>query len=125
MSKCECVNVNGKVTVDELMKVSLKSAFYFSNIPLLNFIYNHTLLYPFMCTLCFVHRNLVRVTKSSQLESVDPSHSSSTAFLGKLGKDFEFSQLGNKVEFAESSANTGDDDTPADIKPLQEFISRL
>ena len=70
-------------------------------------------------------RNLVRVTKSSQLESVDPSQGNNATYLGKVGKDFEFSHLSNRVDIAESSANTGDDDTPADIKTLQDWISKL
>ncbi|KAH9628824.1 hypothetical protein HF086_004984 [Spodoptera exigua] len=72
-----------------------------------------------------VAENLVRVTKSSQLQSVDPSQGNNSTYLGKIGKDFEFSHLSNRVEIAESSANTGDDDTPADIKSLQDWISKL
>lgn len=69
--------------------------------------------------------NLVRVTKSSQLQSVDPSQSNNSTYLGKLGKDFEFSHIGSKVEFIECSANTGEDDNPTDIKDLQDWISRI
>ncbi|XP_026734263.1 signal recognition particle receptor subunit beta [Trichoplusia ni] len=69
--------------------------------------------------------NLVRVTKSSQLQSVDPSQRNNTTYIGKVGKDFEFSHLNSRVDIAESSANTGDDDTPADIKTLQDWISKF
>lgn len=69
--------------------------------------------------------NLVRVTKSSQLQSVDPSQSNNSTYIGKMGKDFEFSHLSCRVDIAESSANTGDDDTPADIKTVQDWISKL
>ncbi|KAL4707819.1 hypothetical protein ACJJTC_001765 [Scirpophaga incertulas] len=69
--------------------------------------------------------NLVRVTKSSQLQSVDSSQSKNSTYLGKPGKDFEFSHLGCKVDFVECSANTGDDDNPVDVKELQDWISRL
>ncbi|KAL0838961.1 hypothetical protein ABMA28_016967 [Loxostege sticticalis] len=69
--------------------------------------------------------NLVRVTKSSQLQSVDPSQATNSTFLGKQGKDFEFSHLSCKVDVAECSANTGDDDNPTDIKTLQDWISKL
>lgn len=69
--------------------------------------------------------NLVRVTKSNQLQSVDPSEGNTGSFLGKEGKDFEFSHIRNKVEFAECSANTNDDENPTDIKPLQDWISKL
>ncbi|XP_050666204.1 signal recognition particle receptor subunit beta [Leptidea sinapis] len=68
--------------------------------------------------------NLVRITKSSQLESVD-STQTSNASIGKIGKDFEFSHLNCKVEFIECSANTGDDDNPTDLKSLQQWISKV
>ncbi|CAB3261318.1 unnamed protein product [Arctia plantaginis] len=69
--------------------------------------------------------NLVRITKSSQLQSVDPSHNNTSTYIGKMGKDFEFSHLSFRVDIAESSANTGDDDNPADIKTLQDWISKF
>ncbi|XP_053609935.1 signal recognition particle receptor subunit beta [Plodia interpunctella] len=69
--------------------------------------------------------NLVRVTKSSQLQSVDPGQSNNSTYLGKLGKDFEFSHLSCRVDVAESSASTGDDDDPSNIKVVQDWISRL
>ncbi|CAH2048526.1 unnamed protein product, partial [Iphiclides podalirius] len=69
--------------------------------------------------------NLVRVTKSSQLQSVDPNQSNSSTYLGKLGKDFEFSHLSCRVDVAECSANAGDDDNPTDMKSLQDWISKL
>lgn len=78
---------------------------------------------PHLTFYCF--RNLVRVTKSSQLQSVDPSQSNKVAYLGKLGKDFEFSHLGCKVDVLESSINTGDDDDPTEMKGLQDWISKL
>lgn len=56
---------------------------------------------------------------------MDPSQSNNTTYIGKMGKDFEFSHLSLRVDIAESSANTGDDDTPADIKTLQDWISKL
>lgn len=82
--------------------------------------------YKYKCNkTTFVHRNLVRVTKSSQLQSVDSSQSNNATFLGKVGKDFEFLHLNCRVDIAECSANTGDDDNPADIKTLQEWILKL
>ncbi|XP_063536069.1 signal recognition particle receptor subunit beta [Cydia strobilella] len=68
--------------------------------------------------------NLVRVTKSNQLQSVDPSVSNS-AYLGKPGKPFEFSQLSSKIEVVEGSANADDDDAPTQMSALQEWISKL
>ncbi|XP_045498459.1 signal recognition particle receptor subunit beta [Colias croceus] len=68
--------------------------------------------------------NLVRVTKSSQLQAVDSSQTNNT-YIGKLGKDFEFSHLNCKVDFLECSASTGEDDSPTDYKGLQDWISSL
>lgn len=46
---------------------------------------------------------LVRQTRTSQLQSVDNS-TSNNVFLGKSGRDFEFIQLSQPVEFVECSA---------------------
>lgn len=51
---------------------------------------------------CFF-RNLVRTTRNSQLQSVDNS-TQDIVFLGKKGKDFEFSQLSQNVDVVECSA---------------------
>lgn len=69
--------------------------------------------------------NLVRITKSSQLQSVDSNQTNNSTYLGKLGKEFEFTHLSCKVEFLECSANVSDDDNPTDIKELQDWISKL
>jgi signal recognition particle receptor subunit beta len=47
--------------------------------------------------------NVIRKTRTSQLESVDDS-SSNAVFLGRHDKDFSFSQLNRKIIFAEASA---------------------
>lgn len=63
--------------------------------------------------------NLLRQTKSSQLESIS-SVENTTHFLGKKGKDFEFAHLNpQKVEFAESSACDKDTDKPAELNELK------
>lgn len=46
---------------------------------------------------------LVRQTRTNQLQSVDNTVSNNV-FLGKPGRDFEFSQLSQTVEFVECSA---------------------
>jgi len=66
--------------------------------------------------------NLVRVTKSSQLQSVDGQ--TTNTYIGKPGKDFEFSHISSRVEFAEGSANTGEDDN-AEIQAVEEWINKL
>lgn len=85
----------------------------------------HYFQYPLILIIHFFRSNLVRVTKSSQLQSVDPSHGNNTTYLGKLGKDFEFAHLSCRVEVAEGSANAGDDDDPAQLSALQDWISKL
>ncbi|XP_058807652.1 signal recognition particle receptor subunit beta [Phymastichus coffea] len=67
--------------------------------------------------------NLLRMTKTSQLEATDAS--SSNTYLGKAGKDFAFSQLDRKLDFAECSAFIKDADTPADIEPLTSWLTKL
>lgn len=67
--------------------------------------------------------NLVRVTKSSQPQSAAPA--APRAGLGAAGTPFEFSQLSSKVEVVEGSANADDDDAPAQLSALQEWISKL
>lgn len=62
--------------------------------------------------------NLIRKTRTSQLQSVDNSQDSSV-FLGRTDKDFEFSQINQKISFAESSAKNND------IEQLTNFINSL
>lgn len=52
-------------------------------------------------------RNVLRVTKSNQLQSVGSQENNNT-FLGHRGRDFEFEQLNPlKVQFLESIAKEG------------------
>lgn len=55
-----------------------------------------------------IYRNTLRVTKSSQLDSVDEKGKTST-YLGKEGVDFDFSTLPLNVEFIETSVNKDTD----------------
>ncbi|XP_029035704.2 signal recognition particle receptor subunit beta [Osmia bicornis bicornis] len=67
--------------------------------------------------------NLLRMTKTSQLEATDAS--STNVFLGKQGKDFDFSHLDTNIEFAECSAFNKDPDTAADIEQLNSWLKRI
>ncbi|XP_046468639.1 signal recognition particle receptor subunit beta [Neodiprion pinetum] len=67
--------------------------------------------------------NLLRVTKTNQLETTDAS--SSNFYLGKQGKDFEFIHLGSKVDFAEASAFDKDSETSADIEQLDIWLQKI
>lgn len=62
--------------------------------------------------------NLVRQTRTNQLQSVDNSVSN-VVFLGRQGKDFEFAQLQQHVEFVECSAKT------RDLEGLQGLIKKM
>ncbi len=56
-----------------------------------------------------LNRNVLRNTKSHQLEAISDAGGRKANFLGREGKDFEFSDvLPIKVEFAASSAQSGD-----------------
>jgi signal recognition particle receptor subunit beta len=63
-------------------------------------------------------RNLIRKTRTSQLKSVDNTQDSNI-FLGRSDRDFEFSQLSQKISFAECSAKNND------IDQLKSFINSL
>lgn len=69
--------------------------------------------------------NTLRVTRSAALSSQDGSVGGSV-YLGKKGKDFEFSQLPMKVEFLECSArgNKGEEGD-ADIESLEKSLAKL
>ncbi|KAG5672337.1 hypothetical protein PVAND_002471 [Polypedilum vanderplanki] len=62
--------------------------------------------------------NVIRKTRTSQLQSVDNS-SDKTMYLGKSDKDFDFSQISQKISFAESSAKN------KDIEQIISFIKAL
>ncbi|XP_049859083.1 signal recognition particle receptor subunit beta-like [Schistocerca gregaria] len=69
--------------------------------------------------------NLLRQTKSSQLESIN-SAETTTHFLGKKGKDFEFAHLHpQRVEFAESSACDKDTYKPAELNELKTWLQKI
>lgn len=70
-------------------------------------------------------RNTLRVTRSAALSAQDGSVGGSV-YLGKKGKDFDFSQLPMKVEFLECSArgNKGDDGD-ADTDGLEKSLAKL
>lgn len=65
------------------------------------------------------------MTRSAALSSQDGSVGGSV-YLGKKGKDFEFSQLPMKVEFVECSTrgSKGDEGT-ANIESLEKSLAKL
>ncbi|XP_017752227.1 PREDICTED: signal recognition particle receptor subunit beta [Eufriesea mexicana] len=67
--------------------------------------------------------NLLRMTKTSQLEATDAS--ARNIFLGEQGKDFEFSHLDINIEFAECSAYNKDSETSADIEQLNNWLKKI
>lgn len=67
--------------------------------------------------------NLLRMTKTSQLETTDAL--SVNVFLGKQGKDFEFSHLDSQIDFANSFAFNKDSQTAADIEELNKWLQKV
>ncbi|EZA52398.1 hypothetical protein DMN91_012475 [Ooceraea biroi] len=67
--------------------------------------------------------NLLRMTKTSQLEGTDAS--STNVFLGKQGKDFELSHLDSQIDFAESYAFNKDPQASADIRELNKWLHKI
>lgn len=67
--------------------------------------------------------NLLRMTKTSQLEATDTS--STNVFLGKQGKHFDFSHLDSQIYFAESYAFNKDPQTSADIEELNKWLHKI
>ncbi|KAK6620270.1 hypothetical protein RUM44_006671 [Polyplax serrata] len=68
--------------------------------------------------------NILRMTQTNQLQSIGKS--GGNAFLGKEGRDFEFSHLHPmKVDFAECSALTNDNEKECNIEELEAWIERL
>lgn len=64
------------------------------------------------------------MTRSAALSSQDGAVGGSV-YLGKKGKDFEFSQLANRVEFIECSARGSKGDGDADIDALEKCLAKL
>ena len=74
-------------------------------------------------TLLEKEMNLLRMTKTSQLEATDASLTN--VFLGKQGKHFEFSHLDSQIDFAESYAFNKDPQTSADIDELNKWLHKI
>ncbi|EFN79384.1 Signal recognition particle receptor subunit beta [Harpegnathos saltator] len=74
-------------------------------------------------TLLEKEMNLLRMTKSSQLETTDAS--SVNVFLGKQGKDFEFSHLDSQIEFANSYVFNKDPNVEVDIDELKKWLQKV
>lgn len=64
------------------------------------------------------------MTRSAALSSQDGSVGGSV-YLGKKGKDFEFSQLSMKVEFLECRARGKGEEEGADIESLEKSLAKL
>ncbi|XP_071635957.1 signal recognition particle receptor subunit beta [Temnothorax longispinosus] len=67
--------------------------------------------------------NVLRMTKTSQLEATDAS--STNVFLGKQGKHFDFSHLDSPVHFAESYAFTKGSGPSVDLEQLNEWLNKI
>lgn len=74
-------------------------------------------------TLLEKEMNLLRMTRTNQLEATDAL--ATNLFLGKEGKDFEFSHLDGNIEFAECSAFSKDSDTSSEIEQLNSWLKKI
>ncbi|XP_011200156.1 signal recognition particle receptor subunit beta [Bactrocera dorsalis] len=63
--------------------------------------------------------NIVRVTRGRKLQSVGEDNMSKPVFLGKEGKDFEFSHINQNVQFFECSAKDNQ------LNNLSDWIDRM
>ncbi|XP_071446176.1 signal recognition particle receptor subunit beta [Hetaerina americana] len=69
--------------------------------------------------------NMLRVTKSNQLQSTVEASNNNT-FLGKQGKDFNFDHLYPiKVEFFESTALNKNPDNPPDVDSITSWLHKV
>ncbi|GFG37979.1 hypothetical protein Cfor_03860 [Coptotermes formosanus] len=69
--------------------------------------------------------NVLRTTKSSQLESTNETANNNT-FLGKKEKEFEFAHLlPVKVDFVESTAVQRDPEEPAELDGLKKWLLQI
>ncbi|XP_017785184.1 PREDICTED: signal recognition particle receptor subunit beta [Nicrophorus vespilloides] len=71
--------------------------------------------------------NTLRVTKSKQLQSVDPNHANSILLGGgDLDEPFTFDSMGKfKVDFAESHATNSGDADRCSIDELQSWLAKI
>ncbi|XP_072174445.1 signal recognition particle receptor subunit beta-like [Diadema setosum] len=77
-------------------------------------------------TLLEKEMNTLRVIRAATLSSTDGSTSDAQAFLGKQGKDFDFSHLSNTVDMVECSAKgTGGSEDEGDLNTVTEWIAGL
>lgn len=67
--------------------------------------------------------NLLRLSKTNQLEATDAS--STNCYLGKRGRDFEFAHLRCKVEFGECSAISKEQTLPVDINHVNGWLQKI
>lgn len=66
-----------------------------------------------------VYRNTVRDTRSRKLESVGDEDASKQVYLGKQGRDFEWSHLQQNIQFYEGSAKDGQ------LTDLTDWLDRM
>ncbi|XP_041480091.1 signal recognition particle receptor subunit beta-like [Lytechinus variegatus] len=67
----------------------------------------------------------LRVTRAATLSSTDGSAGDTNKFLGKQGKDFDFSYLSNPVDFVECSARGSSASDEGELNTVSEWISNL
>ena len=72
-----------------------------------------------------LYRNALRVTQGAALESITGSGNNNT-FLGKKGKDFQFSDCKPlKIDFVECSAKGKKSDGDAELSSVEEWLFKI
>ena len=81
----------------------------------------------FLKTIIFhLSRNKLRQTRSAQLLGVDDYSSSKNAFIGKQGKDFEFTHVHPvKVEFCECNLKNEETEGEIDVSEIRAWLESL
>ena len=75
--------------------------------------------------LFFIFSNTLRVTRAAALQGQDGGSTSTAVYVGKKGKDFEFSHvLPVKVEFVECSAK-GQADGEAELTAVEQWLEKM
>lgn len=66
------------------------------------------------------------MTRSAALSAQDGSTGGASVYLGKKGKDFDFSHLSMRVEFLECSGRgSKGEEGEADIENLEKWLAKL
>ena len=85
----------------------------------------HLLIF-FFFTRIHSHRNKLRQTRSAALLGIDDNSSSKNAFIGKQGKDFEFTHVSPiKVDFCECNLKNEQVEGEVNLDHVRTWLGKL